>query len=88
MLRTSMEIEDELEALRILQTQVAEDGTNDAEAIAAQITVITDRMTLDDVRDTFRFEDRAVIEAAQDAYRWLYADGESVAEMWHDVIPV
>ena len=80
MLRHQLEIEEELGALSALREE-AEGNEERAEGIDAQITVIRDRMTRQELEDLYS-EDEPVFDAAIIAYRWLCEDGDAASQSW------
>lgn len=91
MARTRIEIEDELNALKELRNNVPPQtafGDNNQDAIDAQIKVIENRMTFEEVIDEFEIDGDYILSNAQDAVRWLRDDDEPVSDSWRDLVGV
>lgn len=89
MSRTRIEVEEELSALCNLADivpQYTAFGDDNQEAINAQIKVIRERMSFEDVLYEFEDERSYTLSAAQDALRWLRDDDEPVSAAWMELV--
>lgn len=87
MLRTRLEREEELQALRCMTDEVpVEDdaGEDNDGAIRAQINVIDTVLTSEQVYELYDDCDEFVLNAAVAALSWLRDDDESPADRWKE----
>lgn len=90
LLRTRIEREDELQALRELEGRVPEagdDGEDNRERIGAQINVIDSVLTREQIREMYE-HDEGVLTAALDAESWLRQDDDPPSTKWAEEMEV
>lgn len=96
--RTKEEVKAEIAALKAAKSKVRKTnhfGDNLHDAIDAQVVVLENGLTEDEVRDRFEDEDdpdnRNELDAALDAFFWMegeereYAEHDSLAAGWVDI---
>ena len=89
--RTPSAIANELLVLNGLLTRVPPTsafGDDNHEAITAQIRVITEGMTENQMLEEYEDEDLYILSAALDAYEWMQEDGEPVSEGWREMVAI
>lgn len=86
--RTVEEVQQEIASLRDLSGRVASTtafGDSNDDAIDAQIRVLDEKLTFEQVVD--EYEDVAyTLSSALDAYRWLNEDDEPVSTGWRELV--
>lgn len=90
MSRTRMEIDEELAVLKGLANEIpaqSAQGEDNHDAINAQIRVIEDDMSFEDMIVAYD-DDEFILSAAIDARRWLKDDDEPVSETWLELVTI
>lgn len=85
MQRTCPETAEELYVLNDLLNNVPQYSTfgdDNHQALAAQIKVITEGMTKDQMLEEYEDGEDYTLYAALDAYEWMHEDGDPVSEGW------
>jgi hypothetical protein len=86
--RTTTEIANEIKALKKLRNKVPSTtyfGDDNRAAIDAQIRVIEENMTLDDIHDEWE-DDDFLLGNADDALKWLREDADPVSGCWAHLV--